>query len=155
MHKVAEPVAAGLPVPLLHIADVTGQAIAAQGLKRVTLLGTRYTMEQTFYTDHLARMGIECTVPPSARRDEVHRIIFDELCLGRVLPASARGALQAMVAEAAAQQGSQGVILGCTELSMILAAGDLGQPLFDTTALHAQAAADFALSASPAPALAD
>jgi aspartate racemase len=149
MHKVAEPVAAGLTVPLLHIADVTGQAIAAQGLKHVTLLGTRYTMEQTFYTDHLARMGIECTVPPPAQRDEVHRIIFEELCLGRVLPAS-RVALQAMVADAAAQHGSQGVILGCTELSLILAAGDLGQPLFDTTALHAQAAADFALAVSPA-----
>lgn len=145
MHKVANPVAAGLAVPLLHIADATGQAIHQQGLRRVILLGTRYTMDQSFYTDHLAAMGIECLVPPPPQRDEVHRIIFDELCLGQIRPSS-RAALQVIVADLALQHGAQGVILGCTELSLILGAADLGLPVFDTTTLHALAAAEFALA---------
>lgn len=152
MHKIAEDVVGeGMP-PLLHIADVTGHAIRAQGLRRVALLGTRYTMEQTFYRDRLALMGIECIVPPQAHRDEVHRIIFEELCLGHFHDRS-RQALQDIVAQASTA-GAEGVILGCTELPLILGAGDVGLPLFDTTTLHARAAADFALGTVPAPAAA-
>lgn len=148
MHKIADEVAAeGLP-PLLHIADVTGQAILGRGLRRVALLGTRYTMEQSFYMDRLARMGIECIVPPQAQRDEVHRIIFEELCLGDFREES-RQTLQNIVADTALR-GAEGVILGCTELPLILRATDLSLPLFDTTELHAMAAADFALADMPA-----
>lgn len=144
MHKIADEVAGeGLP-PLLHIADVTGQAILARGLRRVALLGTRYTMEQSFYIDRLARLGIECIVPPLPHRDEVHRIIFEELCLGDFREAS-RQALQNIVAHTALR-GAEGVILGCTELPLILRAADLSLPLFDTTELHAMAAAEFALA---------
>jgi len=148
MHKIADEVAAeGLP-PLLHIADVTGQAILGRGLRRVALLGTRYTMEQSFYMDRLARMGVECIVPPQAQRDEVHRIIFEELCLGDFREES-RQTLQNIVADSALR-GAEGVILGCTELPLILRATDLSLPLFDTTELHAMAAADFALADMPA-----
>ncbi|RQO53713.1 aspartate/glutamate racemase [Paucibacter sp. KBW04] len=148
MHKIADEVAAeGLP-PLLHIADVTGQAILGRGLRRVALLGTRYTMEQSFYMDRLARMGVECIVPPQAQRDEVHRIIFEELCLGDFREES-RQTLQNIVADTALR-GAEGVILGCTELPLILRATDLSLPLFDTTELHAMAAADFALADMPA-----
>lgn len=148
MHKIADEVAVeGLP-PLLHIADVTGQAILGRGLRRVALLGTRYTMEQSFYMDRLARMGIECMVPPQAQRDEVHRIIFEELCLGDFREES-RQTLQNIVADTALR-GAEGVILGCTELPLILRATDLSLPLFDTTELHAMAAADFALADMPA-----
>ena len=147
MHRVASQLAGpGLP-PLLHIADVTGQAIRARGLRRVALLGTRFTMEQPFYREHLARMDIDCVVPPPAQRDEVHRIIFDELCRGQILPGS-RQTLQAIAAQAVAE-GAEGVVLGCTELPLILDAGDLPVPVFDTTALHAQAAVDLALAGAP------
>lgn len=150
MHKVAGEVVGGAMPPLLHIADVTGDAIRAGGLERVALLGTRYTMEQPFYVEHLARMGIDCIVPPPDHRDEVHRIIFDELCLGIVRDES-RQNLQDIVAHAVSR-GAQGAILGCTELPMLLRAGDVAVPLFDTTTLHALAAADFALGVA-APAL--
>lgn len=147
MHKIADQVA--VPgTPLLHIADVTGAAIRAQGLRRVALLGTRYTMEQPFYVDHLARIGVECVVPQPSHRDEVHRIIFEELCLGDVR-ASSRQSLRDIVAHCA-ERGAQGVILGCTELPLLLQAGDVSLPLFDTTALHAQAAAAFALDGATA-----
>ena len=148
MHKIAEDIVdEGMP-PLLHIADVTGRAIRGQGLKRVALLGTRYTMEQSFYVDHLARWGVECIVPPPVHRDEVHRIIFEELCRGD-FRASSRQALQDVVAHAS-MAGAEGVILGCTELPLILGAGDVDLPLFDTTSLHARAAADVALEATAA-----
>ncbi|MBZ8140648.1 aspartate/glutamate racemase [Rubrivivax gelatinosus] len=150
MHKVAAEVGADLGLPLLHIADVTGAAIRAQGLRRVALLGTRYTMEQPFYREHLARMGIDCLVPTEDHRVEVHRIIFEELCRG-VMRDESRRALQDIVAHAAAA-GAQGVVLGCTELPLLLQAADVPMPLFDTTALHALAAADFALAGAAAPA---
>lgn len=152
MHKIAEDIVCeGMP-PLLHIADVTGRAIQDRGLKRVALLGTRYTMEQTFYVNHLGRMGVECIPLPPAHREEVHRIIFEELCLGDFRDSS-RQALQDIVAHAS-MAGAEGVILGCTELPLILGAGDVNLPLFDTTSLHAKAAAAFALAALSAPALA-
>ena len=143
MHRVAPEVQSGLAVPLLHIADVTAQAIVAAGCRSVALLGTRYTMEQTFYVERLARYGIECVVPMAAHRDEVHRVIFDELCQG-VVSEQSRENLRDIVAHQVAR-GAEGVILGCTELPMILDQAHVDVPLFDTTRLHALAAVDFAL----------
>jgi len=134
-------------VPLLHIADATAAAVAAAGCRRVALLGTRYTMEQPFYVEHLARQGIACVVPDAADRDEIHRIIFDELCQG-VVDEGSRASLRAIVARQV-ERGAQGVILGCTELPLILEQAHVDVPLFDTTRLHALAAVDFALEALP------
>jgi aspartate racemase len=144
MHKLAPDVSAAIGVPLLHIADAAAQAIRAQGLSRIGLLGTRFTMEQAFYRTHLAEQGIDCLVPAQAERDEVHRIIFEELCKGRIDDASRR-ALQEICGELAGR-GAQGIVLGCTELSLILGEGDVPLPTFDTTSLHALAAVEFALS---------
>lgn len=144
MHRIAQEVQGATALPLLHIADVTADAILAAGLHKVGLLGTRFTMEQSFMRDRLAARGIECVVPDEPGRIEVHRVIFDELCRGVVREAS-RENLKALV-RALAAQGAQGVILGCTELTMILQPGDGGLPSFDTTALHAMAAVDFSLS---------
>jgi aspartate racemase len=129
---------------LLHIADVTADAILAAGLNKVGLLGTRFTMEQAFMRDRLAARGIEGVVPDETGRIEVHRVIFEELCRG-VVKDDSRQKLMALVRELAAQ-GAQGVILGCTELTMILQPVDVGLPSFDTTELHAISAVDFSLS---------
>ena len=144
MHRIAPQVQASTDVPLLHIADATADAVLAAGLSQVALLGTRFTMEQAFMRDHLAARGIQCLVPEASGRAEVHRIIFEELCRGQVLEGS-RQNLIAQVQQLAAL-GAQGVILGCTELTMSLRPGDGGVPGFDTTALHAMAAVDFCLS---------
>lgn len=144
MHLIAPQIQATTDVPLLHIADATADAVLAAGLTQVGLLGTRFTMEQAFMRDHLAARGIQCLVPDEPGRAEVHRIIFEELCRGVVLDSS-RQKLIAQVQQLAAQ-GAQGVILGCTELTMSLQPGDGGVPGFDTTALHAMAAVDFCLS---------
>ena len=116
MHRVAPQVQAATDLPLLHIADATADAVLAAGLSQVGLLGTRFTMEQAFMRDHLAARGIQCLVPDEPGRAEVHRIIFEELCRGQVMDAS-RQKLIAQVQQLAAR-GAQGVILGCTELTM-------------------------------------
>lgn len=144
MHKVAPEVQAATDVPLLHIADVTADAIVRAGLGTVGLMGTRFTMEQPFYVERLAQRGIACVVPSEDQRAEIHRIIFEELCQGKVLDAS-RVWLQSCMSSLQAR-GAQGVVLGCTELPLILRPGDGVLPMFDTTALHAMAAVDFALA---------
>lgn len=144
MHRVAPQVQAAVSVPLLHIADVTAGAIRAAGVRRVALLGTRFTMEQPFYTERLAAAGIECRVPDEAERAEVHRIIFDELCKGIFLP-QARQRLAAIASRLKAE-GADGVVLACTELTLVFRPEDVAMPVFDTTALHALAAADFCLA---------
>ena len=144
MHKVADAVQAQLSVPLLHIGDVTADAIRARDCRRVALLGTRYTMEQPFYVEHLARRGVVAIVPGAEDRDEVHRAIFDELCRGEVRPATCRR-LRA-IARRQVARGAEGVILGCTELSLALPQAELADvAVFDTTELHARAAVEFAL----------
>ena len=143
MHRVAAEVRAAVSIPLLHIADVTIAAIRDAGCRTVALLGTRYTMEQPFYVEHLARHGIECVVPDPAGRAEVHRVIFDELCKGD-FNAGSRRRLQDII-EHLVDRGAEGVVLGCTELSLTLTEGDADVPFFDTTELHALAAVDFAL----------
>ena len=144
MHKVADAVQAQLGVPLLHIGDVTADAIRAHGCRRVALLGTRYTMEQPFYVEHLAQRGVVAFAPGAEDRAEVHRAIFDELCRGEVRPATCRR-LRA-IARRQLARGAEGVVLGCTELSLALPRAELAEAtVFDTTELHARAAVDFAL----------
>lgn len=149
MHRVADAVQAALSIPVLHIVDAAVAAIAATRCRTVALLGTRYTMEQPFYVGHLARHGIECVVPDHAERAEVHRVIFDELCKGDV-NARSRERLKGIVRRQAAAR-AQGVVLGCTELSLTLTQRDVDVPLFDTTTLHALAAVDFALGTTKPP----
>ncbi len=143
MHKLAPEVEAAIGVPLLHIADITATAILAKGIARVGLLGTRFTMEQTFYVDRLASHGVECVVPTASQRIEVHRIIFEELCKGEISDTS-RQTLQTICVDLFTH-GAAGIVLGCTELPLIIKQDDVALPLFDTTTLHALAAVDFAL----------
>jgi amino-acid racemase len=145
MHKVADQVVRGVGIPLLHIGDVTAEAVRAAGLRRVSLLGTRYVMEEDFYRRRLEeRHGLEVLVPGPEDRREVNRIIFEELVLGRAEPASKARFLE--VVGALAAQGAQGVIAGCTDFSILVSQADLALPLFDTTELHARAAVDWALA---------
>lgn len=145
MHKVAAVVAAGAGVPFVHIAHATAEAVRARGLRTVGLLATGYTMEQPFDVDRLRdRHGIEVLVPPAAERREVRRIIYQELCLGRVLPASRdvhRRAMAALVA-----RGAEAILLGCTEIDLLVGPGDASVAVFDTTTLHAERAVALALA---------
>ena len=143
MHRVADEVQAAVSIPLLNIIDITAEVIVNTGLRRLALLGTQFTMEQPFYVERLAQHGIRCVVPDLRDRREVHRIIFEELCKGHVSMESRR--ILTAVVERQASAGAQGVILGCTELPLILSQSDIPLPLFDTTKLHALAAVDFAL----------
>ncbi len=144
MHKVAPAIEAAVKIPLLHIVDPTAAAIHNAGLHRVGLLGTRFTMEQDFYRGRFAAQhGIEVLVPEEDDRDLVHRVIYEELCLGRIDEAS-RQAYRAVMRRLV-ERGVQGIILGCTEISMLVGARDASVPLFDTTRIHAEAAAARAL----------
>ncbi len=145
MHKVADEVERLSGLPLIHIVDATAAALKAAGVKRAGLLATRYTMEQDFYRGRMQdRHGIELLVPEQADRDEVHRVIFEELCRGQVLEGS-RVRHQRIVSEMGAA-GAEGVILGCTEICLLLdPSADSQTPLFDGTALHAKAAVDWML----------
>lgn len=147
MHKVAQAIETAVSIPLLHIADATAEAIQQAGLKKVALLGTRFTMEQDFYKKCLTeRYALDVLVPDSEGRELVHQVIYQELCLGVVKPDS-RQKYQQIMADLVAQ-GAEAIILGCTEIGLLVNAEDSSVPLFDTTALHAQKAADYALSPS-------
>jgi aspartate racemase len=144
MHCVADAVMAATPLPLLHIVDVTGRAIRAQGMDTALLLGTAFTMEQPFFRERMQRdHGVRCVVPEPAQRSELHRLIYEELCAGQ-FSAAARDYLQQLIAAGAAA-GAQGAILGCTELGLLLGDAEAALPVFDTAALHAAAAVEFAL----------
>jgi amino-acid racemase len=145
MHKVAAQIEEATRMPLLHIADPTAARIRAAGVGKVGLLGTRFTMEQDFYRGRLeGAHGLEVMVPPEADREIVHRVIYEELCHGRVLEGSRRR-YQEIVSGLAAR-GADGIILGCTEIGLLLRPGDAQVPLFDTTEIHAEAAAEHALA---------
>ncbi|MBL8300027.1 MAG: aspartate/glutamate racemase family protein [Rhodanobacteraceae bacterium] len=144
MHKVAAAVEAGSGLPLLHIADATAARIRAAGLARVGLLGTRFTMEQDFYRQRLVAQGLDVLVPDAAQRDVVHRVIYDELCRGEIRDTS-REAYRAIMADLV-QRGAEGIILGCTEIGLLISAADTTVPTFDTTRIHAEAVADWALA---------
>ncbi|MYM94462.1 aspartate/glutamate racemase family protein [Duganella vulcania] len=145
MHKVAPAIEAAVDIPLFHIADPTAAAIKQAGHTKVGLLGTRFTMEQAFYKDRLReRHGLDVIVPGQHDRDIVHRIIYEELCLGRIVDAS-RAEYRRIIA-GLVEQGAQAIILGCTEISLLVAPQDADVPLFDTTAIHARQAAEWALA---------
>ncbi|MFM9935200.1 MAG: aspartate/glutamate racemase family protein [Novosphingobium sp.] len=144
MHKCAPEIEAACGVPLLHIADPAGAAVKAAGHSTIGLLGTAFTMEQTFYTDRLAdKYGLEVLVPEAEDRAEVHRVIYEELIAGRI-EASSRAAYRAII-ERLAARGATAVVLGCTEIMLLIGPEDSPVALFDTTLLHAQAAVEFAL----------
>jgi len=145
MHRVASAIEPRVRIPFLHIADATAEAIRAAGLRKVGLLGTRFTMEQAFYRERLAkRAGVEVLVPPERDRDRVHRVIYEELCLG-VVRAESRAAFRSIAGSLVAA-GAEGIVLGCTEICMLLSQDDVPVPVFDTTAIHARVAVDRALA---------
>jgi aspartate racemase len=144
MHRVAAAIEAAIGIPLLHIADATAAALCGAGIQRVGLLGTAFTMEQAFYRGRLEEgFGLEVLVPPPADRACVHRVIYHELCLGQVRDDS-RAEFR-RITEALAADGAEAVILGCTEIGLLLSQADTAVPLFDTTAIHAEAAVRRAL----------
>jgi aspartate racemase len=143
MHIVAPAIEAAVHIPLLHIADPTALAIQRAGHTRIGLLGTRFTMEQDFYVERLRQQGLHVLLPDQDDRDTLHRIIFEELCLGQIVDSS-RQQYRRIMAKLV-EQGAQAIILGCTEITLLVNAADASVPLFDTTALHASAAAEHAL----------
>ncbi len=144
MHKVIDDVQASTNLPIIHIADVTAAAIKQQGLTKVALLGTQFTMTQDFYKQRLIDAGLQVLIPETDARAEVHRIIYEELCQGQLL-ASSRQYYQQVIQDLA-NKGAEGVILGCTEIGLLIQQADSPIPVFDTTAIHAAAAVDFLLS---------
>ncbi len=144
MHKMAEEVQAGVKIPLLHIADASAEKIMERGIKTVGLLGTKFTMEEDFYKGKLIEeFGIDVVIPSEEERQVVHDVIYNELCLGKVTPASKekfKKIIQNLVSK-----GAEGVILGCTEIPLLIKQQDVEIPLFDTTEIHAKAAVEYAL----------
>ena len=144
MHLMAEKVEDEISIPLLHIADATAESLKADGIARVGLLGTKFTMEQDFYRGRLIdRHEMDVLIPDEEARDLIHRVIYDELCLGDIRSVS-KEAYKAIIA-GLTQKGAEGIILGCTEIGLLVTDGDSPVPLFDTTRIHATAAVDFAL----------
>ena len=145
MHKLADEVQAAVSIPIVHIADATGEAVKKAGVQRPALLATRFTMEEDFYKTRLAeRYGLEPVVPDEAGREIVHKIIYDELCQGIVTEAS-KEAYIAEIKRMWLSDDIDGVIMGCTEITMLIGQRDFDMPVFDTTRIHAERAIDFAL----------
>ncbi|NLO98092.1 MAG: aspartate/glutamate racemase family protein [Peptococcaceae bacterium] len=143
MHKVADEIQAGIKIPILHIADITAQKVLSCGIERVGLLGTIYTMEQDFYKSRLEAKGIKVLIPKERDRLIVNKVIYNELCLGKIVEES-RAEYKRIIEDLIAQ-GAEGIILGCTEIGLLVKSEDATVPLFDTTLLHALGAVDFAL----------
>lgn len=143
MHKVAHQIVAQISVPFLHILDATANAIKAKGLNKVALLGTAFTMSDNFYKDGLLERGITPIVPDEQTQQEIHRIIFDELCLGKIKPESKAFYLKTI--ENLTALGAEGVILGCTEIGLLINQSDSSLPFFDTATLHSEMAVNFIL----------
>lgn len=144
MHKMAPEVQQAVSIPVLHIVDALAAAIQAAGIHTIGLLGTRFTMEQDFYKGRLEKLhSIEVVVPDGPMRQEIHDIIYDELCLGNVREVSRQRMIQ--IIDSLQERGAQGVILGCTEIGMLIQQPNSKLPLFDSTLIHAQMAASFAL----------
>jgi aspartate racemase len=147
MHRMADEVSRAISIPLLHIADATAEQVLARGFQRIGLLGTRFTMEEDFYRGRLeSKFGLEVLVPEQTGRDLVHRVIYEELVVGKIDPESKKAYQQ--VIQQLAERGAQGVILGCTEIGLLVKEADSPLPLFDTTAIHAKAAVELALQES-------
>ncbi|MEM8930708.1 MAG: aspartate/glutamate racemase family protein [Acidobacteriota bacterium] len=145
MHKVADQVEAAISIPLLHLADATARRVLDAGLRSIGLLGTRFTMEHDFYRGRLEAAGLTVVVPPAEDREIVHRVIYDELCLGQVRDVS-RDAFLRILGDLRVA-GAEGVIEGCTEIAMLVGPEHTDVPLFDTTTIHADAAVAEALAA--------
>lgn len=143
MHKVADVIQAAVEIPLLHVVDATAAAIHAQGLDKVGLLGTRFTMSDGFYTQRMRELGIATVLPNEAQQAEIHRVIFEELCCNRFTDTAKRYYQQ--VVEDLQAQGVQGVILGCTEIGLLLQAQDCALPVWDSAVIHALAAVEWIL----------
>ncbi len=146
MHLVFDEVQASVEVPMLSLLDATAEAILARGLRTVGLLGTRFTMEKGFYQEALARQGISTLVPGAGDREYVHRVIYDELVAGQIRDESRTGYLE--IIRKLAERGAEGVVLGCTEIPLLVDEDSAGIPLFDTTQIHAEAALNYAIAAS-------
>jgi aspartate racemase len=144
MHLVFDQVQASVSVPMLSLLDAVGEAILARGMNTVGLLGTRFTMEKTFYQDALARRGITVLVPDADDREYVNTVIYDELVAGQIRDESQVGFVT--IVNKLAKRGAEGVILGCTEIPLLVSEGETGMPLFDTTVIHAEAALNYALA---------
>lgn len=144
MHKVAEEIQARAGIPLLHIADATAKDILTKNIKSIGLLGTKYTMEQDFYTSRLEMNGLRVLVPGGKERALVHKVIYEELCQGKVLEES-RGQFR-LIIKTLVERGAEGIILGCTEIGLLIKQEDSPVPIFDTTEIHARAAVDLALA---------
>ncbi|ELV8645734.1 aspartate/glutamate racemase family protein [Vibrio fluvialis] len=145
MHKVAPEIEAQISIPILHIADATAKQLQQDGIKRVGLLGTRFTMEQEFYKGRLQQQfGIDVLIPDAEQRQQVHRVIYEELCLGTIRPESRAQYVE--VVEDLHRRGAQAVILGCTEIALLIQQHDTDVPLYDTTKIHAEQAVQLALT---------
>jgi len=145
MHKAAAEIEQNLGIPFLHIADPTGAAIRTKGLKQIGLLATRFTMEEAFYKARLAeRFALEVLTPENEERAMIHRVIYEELCLGKIVPDSKAQYLETI--RRLVDRGAEGVILGCTEICLLVNPADVSVPVFDTTYLHALAAANYAMN---------
>jgi len=144
MHLVFDQVQASVSVPMLSLLDAVGEAILARGMKTVGLLGTKFTMEEGFYQGALARRGITVLVPDAEDREYVNTVIYDELVAGQIHDESRVGFVT--IIKKLAERGAEGVILGCTEIPLLVSEADAGIPLFDTTAIHAEAALNYALA---------
>ncbi|VAV94255.1 Aspartate racemase [hydrothermal vent metagenome] len=143
MHKVADVIEAAIHIPLIHIADATATAVHAADIHRVAVMGTRYTMEQAFYVDRLARHGLDVMIPDEPDRTTIHDIIFEELVRGEIVAGSKRRYLDAV--DRLVDRGAEGVIAGCTEIELLIGPDDVPVPFFPTTAIHAAAAVEFVL----------
>jgi len=144
MHKVAATIEASVTIPLVHIVDSVAVVVSAGGMRRVGLLGTRFTMEEPFWADRMGGHGIDVVVPEPEDREVVHRIIYDELCVGVFTDASRTRYVD--IVERLAARGAEGVVLGCTEIELLVRPTDTSVPLFPSTALHVRGAVDAALS---------
>jgi aspartate racemase len=144
MHKVADEIQANVNIPLLHIADATAQLVKDAGMQKIGLLGTRFTMEEEFYKGRLSqKYGLIVIVPNAQERETVHRVIYDELVIGKIEQHSKEKYMRIM--ERMVDEGAEGIILGCTEIGLLIHQQDSRVPLFDTTRIHAEAAVDYAL----------
>jgi aspartate racemase len=150
MHKLAPVITAAIGIPFVHIADTTADAVKRAGLRRVGLLATAYTMEQEFYVGRLREHGLEVVVPDAADRKIVHDVIYEELCRGIVEDAS-REEYRRIMRALAGQGGAEGILLGCTEIDLLVGAGDSPVPVFDTTRLHAERAVELSVASSASP----
>lgn len=145
MHKVAPEIEAQISIPILHIADATAKQLQQNGIERVGLLGTRFTMEQEFYKGRLQQQfGIDVLIPDAEQRQQVHRVIYEELCLGTIRPESRAQYVE--IVEDLHRRGAQAVILGCTEIALLIQQHDTDVPLYDTTKIHAEQAVQLALT---------